>query len=96
VKNLLLHRRALGHVEDEDVLLRILIDVRARRVLDRLYPLVSTSSVFPSGLKSEVTACPAVYAGRSGSPGFRSTNVDPGAAVGVICCPVGMGTAVAA
>src|SRR5438270_6946985 len=53
-----------------------------------LYPLVRTSSVFPSGLTMVVTACPARYCGLSARPGFTGTNEAPVGATGVICWPL--------
>src|SRR6266849_426189 len=55
-----------------------------------LKPLVRIISVFPSGLTVVVTACPTTKLESKDKPGFNGWKVQPGAASGVICTPVGM------
>jgi hypothetical protein len=56
----------------------------------RLKPLVRTSSVLPSGLTAVVSAWPTVSSGAAATCGLRAWNIEPGAAVGLIVCPVGI------
>src|SRR5215471_5094607 len=62
----------------------------------RLYPLVRTSSVLPSGLRAVESGWPAVKLGRSGRSGLRGWKVEPLAAVAVMLIPVGNASEAAA